>query len=171
MRMHSVLGVSLLILITVSQAGAQHAQYPAPAPGSAPVPSGQGIPAPQATYPPQGYGAQPQIPPQPIYQYQQPGTEASTGEWPYYPYPPYHNPYYEQRMSPRDAITGTIDWLLALPSTLMDRMGNFLDGRVFPQAPAAQGVRPSAQDSPGAQPIAGAPSGLPEAGATAPAPR
>lgn len=171
MRTHTVLGVSLLILITVSQAGAQHAQYQAPTQSAAPVPSGQDIPAPQTPYSPQGFGGQPQIQPQPMYQYQQPGTGPSTGEWPYYPYPPYHNPYYEQRMSPRDALTGTIDWLLALPSSVMDRIGNFLDGRVFPQAPAAQGARSSAQGSLEAQPIAGTPTGLPEAGTTAPIPR
>jgi hypothetical protein len=69
------------------------------------------------------------------------GTDA-TG-WPVYPYPQYHNPHYGGS-SPRDIFSGTVDWLIGFPSTLMDRVSNFLDRKVFPQVPAAQGSRPSA---------------------------
>jgi hypothetical protein len=171
MRMLSVVAVSLLVLVSVSQAGAQGAQDPGSAQSFAPVPSGQAIPAPQGKYPSPGYGLQPQAQPQPTTQYQQSGTAASQGEWPYYPYPPYHNPYYEQRMSARDAFSGTIDWLLAFPSSVMDRIGNFLDGRVFPQAPAAQGTVPAVNHTPGAPPDAGAQTALPQAETVAPVTR
>ena len=141
MRMQSTLGVTLLVLVVVSSAGAQNAPYSGPSPAFAPAGVGRGMSAPQGTYAPQGYGVRPQ----PGYQDQYSGSQAGAGQWPYYPYPPYHNPYYNQRMNARQALSGTIDWFFALPSNLMDRVSGFLDGRIFPQMPASQGARQAPQ--------------------------
>lgn len=60
--------------------------------------------------------------------------------WPVYPYPSYHNPYYSEN-SPRDLFSGTVDWIVGFPSTVMDSLSNFLDRKVFPQMPATHGAR------------------------------
>jgi hypothetical protein len=77
-----------------------------------------------------------------------PARDANTGSdatgWPVYPYPQYHNPHYGGSSSPRDVFSGTVDWIIGFPSTLMGRVSNFLDRKVFPQVPAAQGSRPAA---------------------------
>jgi len=59
--------------------------------------------------------------------------------WPMYPYPDYHNPFYNGT-SPRDLVSGTVDWIVGLPSTMMDSLSNLLDRKVFPQAPATHGA-------------------------------
>lgn len=72
-----------------------------------------------------------------------PMNEAVTSDasgWPVYPYPDYHNPFYSGN-SPRDLFSGTLDWIVALPTTVMDKVSNFLDRKVFPQAPATHGAR------------------------------
>jgi len=101
---------------------------------------GETLPLP--TNPPLGTLSQGTAPGQPPMN--QPGGEASLSTdpsgWPVYPYPQYHNPYYRSS-SPRDIFSGTVDWLVSFPTTLMDRVSNFLDRKVFPQVPAAQGSR------------------------------
>ncbi len=59
--------------------------------------------------------------------------------WPVYPYPSYHNPFYSEN-SARDLFSGTVDWIIGFPSTVMDRVSNFLDRKVFPQTPATHGA-------------------------------
>ncbi|MGC8907045.1 MAG: hypothetical protein ACP5M0_06335 [Desulfomonilaceae bacterium] len=60
--------------------------------------------------------------------------------WPVYPYPSYHNPFYSEN-SARDLFSGTVDWIIGFPTTVMDRLSNFLDRKVFPQTPATHGAR------------------------------
>ncbi|MDQ7785285.1 MAG: hypothetical protein RDU20_20535 [Desulfomonilaceae bacterium] len=140
MGIKSILGVCLLIPALVSPLAAQQSPYPVQAPGGSPPPYASTSPAAPHHLPPPGYspGGQEQF--QPQFQ----GAPHSAGfqqsEWPHYPYPQHHNPHYRQ-MSPRDAISGTIDWFFALPSHVMDRFSNFLDGNVFPQVPATQGAQ------------------------------
>lgn len=105
-----------------------------------PVLLAQATGQPPIPYPPvQGeYGALPQPPSG----YHSPAVqndgETDSSGWPNYPYPPYHNPYY-QGVSPRDMFSGTLDWLLAFPSTVMERVSGFMDRSFFPPSPAAQG--------------------------------
>jgi hypothetical protein len=60
--------------------------------------------------------------------------------WPVYPYPSYHNPFYTENAA-RDLFSGTVDWIIGFPTTVMDRLSNFLDRKVFPQTPATHGAR------------------------------
>lgn len=88
--------------------------------------------------------------------YQQPTAEAypppNQSPYPNYPYPPYHNPYYNG-MSPKNMLSNTIDWLLALPSTVAGNFSNILDSRVFPAQPAGSGGRPPHTVQPSAPPV------------------
>ena len=59
-------------------------------------------------------------------------------EQPTYPYPPYHNPYYTGR-SAGNVLSGLIDWIVGLPTNVMNRFSNFMDEKVFPTAPATHG--------------------------------
>ncbi len=140
MGIKNILGVSLLTLILVSSVEAQQGRYPVQTPGLAPVPYPSTSPV--APYGPSVPGYSPAAqPPAPAPFQAVPGPSAGQqSQWPHYPYPQYHNPYYRE-MSPRDAISGTIDWVFALPSHLMDRFSSFLDGNVFPQVPATQGAQ------------------------------
>lgn len=141
MGIKSILGVSLLTLALVSLSEAQQSQFPVQAPR--PAVGNQGYPAPVSQYPatPGGY-VNPNRPPVPNQWQGAPQTaQPNPGQWPHYPYPQYHNPYY-QGVSPRAAISGTIDWVFALPSNLMDRFSSFVDGNFFPQVPATQGALP-----------------------------
>lgn len=153
MGIKSILGVSLLTLALVAASEAQQSQYPVQPPGAAPVPYASSSPA--TPYSPPAAGSLPatQPLPQPQSQGGPPPSGVQQSEWPHYPYPQYHNPYYQQ-MSPRDAISGTIDWVFALPSHIMDRFSNFLDGNFFPQVPATQGAQsqPNTQVVPGTNP-------------------
>lgn len=67
--------------------------------------------------------------------------------WPQYQYPQHNNPFYDGG-TPGGMVSDTIDWLMALPSGLMDRFGEFVDTRFFPQKPATSG----APESPGSSP-------------------
>ena len=103
-----------------SQAPAGPAPY-APSPGSNP-----GYYGPPAA--PQQYGqASPQA-----------GADTGQGQYPQYPYPKYHNPYYDG-ISPRAVVTDTLEWFFTLPSNIMNRFSNFIDSTVYPQAPATHG--------------------------------
>lgn len=63
-------------------------------------------------------------------------------EQPAYPYPPYHNPYYTGR-SAGNVLSGLIDWIVGLPTNVMNRFSNFMDDKVFPTAPATDGGSPA----------------------------
>lgn len=167
MRMQSVLAAALLILIASPPTWSQYAQYPTGTQSAPTMPYGSANPAPPGSYNLQEYSpAQQQSP----YPYEQQGAGSDAGQWPYYPYPQYHNPYYDERiMRPRDALSGTIDWLLTLPSNVMDRVSNFLDGTVFPQAPATRGARPDSQPLSSPQPGGGTATTPPQAAPAAPA--
>jgi hypothetical protein len=58
--------------------------------------------------------------------------------YPTYPYPPYHNPYFEGRVQP-SFITRTLDWLFSVHTGVMDRVADYVDGKFFPRAPATSG--------------------------------
>ncbi|MBM4327739.1 MAG: hypothetical protein FJ118_11315 [Deltaproteobacteria bacterium] len=64
--------------------------------------------------------------------------QVGQGAYPNYPYPRHHNPYYDE-LNPRIAISNALEWLIALPSNFMDRVSNFIDGQLFPEAPATSG--------------------------------
>lgn len=111
---------------------------------------------------PNQHGGYP-VPNQPV----NPGTDA-TG-WPNYPYPQYHNPYYGG-VSTRDFVSGTIEWLVTFPSTVMDRFSGFMDRSFFPPSPATQGGDPQKQTpvSPGVPANPGGAGSLPPATAYTP---
>jgi hypothetical protein len=146
MSINRVLGVSIAVLVmaSISQGQNWQGQSPGLQPGIAPLPQGA-PPAGQsyATTPP-GYGSLPQpaarYQAQPILPDQGTGREAP----PPYPYPPYHNPYYNGA-SAGEFMSGTVDWLFSLPSSLIDRVANFMDGNFFPQTPATSGGPPQSE--------------------------
>lgn len=143
MRTKSVLVVSLVILSVASLAQAWN--YPAnqaattrPAPNVA-YPSGQ-------PYSVQGQGGGSYQEPS-VYQRQPVSPDYSTSEQgdPNYPYGPYHNPYYDGAVYPRNFLSGTIDWFFSLPAYAIDSFTGFLDNNVFPRVPATSGGSPQAQ--------------------------
>ncbi len=135
-------GLFSIFLLTLVVAAGSHAwQNPAgntgqrgPAaaagvpPQVGPQPGIQGV-SPYANRPPEGY--QP-----PLAQPQQAPT-AQDG-WPHYPYPQYHNPYYEGPPN-KNLLTHAVDWVLAVPSNAIEHLCDFLDRRVFPKIPATHG--------------------------------
>ncbi len=140
MAIKRVLGVSILVLMTVAVAQGQswQSQSPVSRPGVTPLPQGVYPSAQSYGANPAGYGGLPRssngnqaqsIPAPP-----RNGSETS----PHYPYPPYNNPYYNGA-SAGAFLSGTVDWLFNLPSSLMDRVANFMDGNFFPETPATQG--------------------------------
>jgi hypothetical protein len=146
MSINRVLGVSIVVLAMVSISLGQNWQGQSPGlqQGAAPLPQGAG-PSNQsyATTAP-GYGNPPPSPGG--YQAQQISPDQGTGrEAPSpYPYPPYHNPYYNGA-SAGEFLSGTVDWLFNLPSSLIDRVANFMDGNFFPQSPATSGGTPRSE--------------------------
>ena len=56
------------------------------------------------------------------------------------PYPQQNNPFYDGS-TPGGMVSDTIDWIVALPSNLMDRVSEYLDTRFFPSKPATSGVQ------------------------------
>ncbi len=154
MSINRVLGVSIVVLVMVSVALGQNwlGQSPGLQPGMAPLPQGadSGNQSYATTTP--GYGSLPQPPSryqsQPMPPDQGSGREAPSP----YPYPPYHNPYYNGA-SAGEFLSGTVDWLFSLPSSLIDRVANFMDGNFFPQSPATSGGTPQSevQRAPSAQ--------------------
>lgn len=144
-----IVGVAVMILVAAGSAPGQQPPYPGPSPQTVPAPQGmapQGSPYADA---PTNYQS-PGIP-SGGYQYRQPVDQpgANQAQWPQYPYPQYHNPYY-QGSDPRAALNGTIDWLFSLPAVLMDRFSNVLDKNIFPRQPATSGgsTAPPVQGTP-----------------------
>jgi hypothetical protein len=140
MAIYRVLGVSIVVLMTVSVALGQtwQGQPQNVQPGISALPQGAPPGAQSYVATPPGYGSLPQSPSryqaQPIPQ--DPGTGRDAP--PPYQYPPYHNPYYNGA-SAGEFLSGTVDWLFSLPSGLIDRVANFMDGNFFPQTPATHG--------------------------------
>ncbi len=140
MAIYRVLGVSIVVLMTVSVAQGQswQGQPQSAQPGISILP--QGVPPGDQSYAstPPAYGSLPQSPSR--YQAQTIPSDPGTGrDGPLpYQYPPYHNPYYNGA-SAGEFLSGTVDWLFSLPSSLIDRVTNFMDGNFFPQTPATQG--------------------------------
>ena len=59
---------------------------------------------------------------------------------PNHPYPQQNNPFYDGS-TPGGMVSDTIDWIVAFPSNLMDRVSEYLDTRFFPSTPATSGVQ------------------------------
>ncbi len=99
---------------------------------------GSQAPVPQSAVPQQSYPA----PPPPMPHYQQPAplgyADTAPDNYPQYPSPQYHNPFFDG-MSPRNVLSNTLEWFFSLPANVMERMSNFVDNNVFPQAPATYG--------------------------------
>ncbi len=98
--------------------------------------------------------AEDQIPQQtpPIYNASQATTSGAlkpavpdqrTDVGPKYPYPPYHNPYYDNSAS-KDPLNAAVDWLKRLPHSIVDRVVGFVDNRFYPSVPATSGGAPGA---------------------------
>ncbi len=68
----------------------------------------------------------------------------NTTGWPNYPYPPYHNPYYDGG-TPGNLLSGAIDWVLEFPSSAWDRFSEFLDSKLFPNSAATYGGKPNVE--------------------------
>ncbi|MFH0821966.1 MAG: hypothetical protein V2B18_04395 [Pseudomonadota bacterium] len=80
---------------------------------------------------------------------------------PQYPYPPYHNPYYEGP-SPGRSITNALEWVLGIPTAIVDRVADMVDAKFFPKIPAAHGGKPNPESpAPRSEPV---PSSSPDAG-------
>ncbi len=146
MAINRVLGVSIVVLamVSISQGQSWQGQPPAMQPAIVPLPQGA-PPAAQSYDPaPPGYGSMPQSAGR--YQAQQIPPDPGTGRnaAPSYPYPAYHNPYYNGA-SAGEFLSGTVDWLFSLPSSVIDRVANFMDGNFFPQSPATYGGPPQSE--------------------------
>lgn len=138
MGIKCMVSIAAIIVLAAGSVESQQSVYPVPNPQAAPFPQEVGPQGSPYADPPTGY--QPTGPPVGGYQDQQPANQLSSsqGQWPTYPYPQYHNPYY-QGADPRAALNGTIDWLFSLPSVLMDKVSNVVDKNFFPLQPATSG--------------------------------
>jgi hypothetical protein len=146
MRVKSIFTVGLLVLCVVSLADGWQNQ---------PAATGPGVTTAQPPRPPappyfggqQSYGQ----PYPPITPYSDRGGAAHQAvgaqDAPTYPYPPYHNPYYDGT-SARNFVNGTIEWVFGLPSMALDGVANFLDNKFFPQQPATSGGTPEPAPAP-----------------------
>lgn len=166
MGIKCMVGIAITVLVAAGAAWSQQPPYPVPAPQSVPVPQVRPQGSPYAD-PPTSYGS-PGLPPSGGYQHRGPAPQAGTNQtqWPSYPYPQYHNPYY-QGVDPRTAINGTIDWLFSLPAVLMDKVSNVVDRGFFPRQPATSGgsTAAPARNSPSNRLEQTAPNPLPQPGA------
>ncbi|MEI8182895.1 MAG: hypothetical protein WCG29_09340 [Desulfomonile sp.] len=171
MRIKILPAVLLMILTAVSFSEGQQNLPSSPLPGAGSFPQ-ETVPNPPYAGGTQGYGGSLQQQGGSPVQNQQlnPGTDA-TG-WPNYPYPQYHNPYYGG-ISTRDLVSGTLEWLVSLPSTVFDRFSGFVDRNFFPQSPATQGggTQPQTQTPSGAQTSPGTTGPLPPANVYGPGSR
>jgi hypothetical protein len=139
MSLKSMVGISLLILTVPAASSAWQPPPAARQPGVLPPP--RSVPAPEQSVP----GVPREYPPGapstgPVYQVPQAQgySNGSQPGYPQYPYPPYHNPYFGG-YSARNFVSNAIDWIITLPSNVFDRFSNYLDGTIFPRAPATHG--------------------------------
>jgi len=141
MRRETVIGIALLVLTMVSTSW----NWPPPAGAQQPTgpPLYQGAPAQGQQY--QGFpqGNPGMVPPGGFGNQSAQGYQG-TGQpgFPQYPYPANPNPFFDGT-SGRNFLANTMDWLLSLPSNLLDRFSNYVDGTVFPQVPATHGQAPN----------------------------
>ncbi len=68
------------------------------------------------------------------------------GETPYYPYPRYHNPYYDES-SEGNMLSGIVDRILRFPSNAVQGFSNFMGSKFFPAVPAAHGGSQPAREN------------------------
>jgi len=144
-----LLGLIPSLLVIASLGWCQSGQAPADGRLNSPVlqqwamtPAQFGQPGPNGYQPPVQAQAPVQTPAQSA------GQPVEGTGWPTYPYPQYHNPYY-QPSDPRAVFNETVDWFFRLPSTVMDRFANFLDKNLFPASPATYGNDSSPKGSAG----------------------
>jgi hypothetical protein len=153
------------LILMAAPVMAQYQQQGMPMPGNVPPIQSQGpIAAPQYQ-PPPGSAVQPYAPVPQGSPDQQGVAAGSAPGGPAYPYAPHPNPYYSGT-DPKAILSGTIDWMFSLPSVLMDRVSNFMDATVFPQAPATAG---SGNSSPARTSVSVSPAGQPPAAGPLPA--
>jgi hypothetical protein len=81
-------------------------------------------------------GTQPCVPGQSEFQ---PGkAQASEEIWPKYPYPAYHNPFYEGPPD-KNLAAQALDWMMGVPSIFANAFAQFMDKQVYPRIPATHG--------------------------------
>ncbi len=172
MKTKSLTCVALLVLTALCSAQGQQSQPPEAYSGVAPAPQERPTTPPPQVPPPQS-DVTPARPPA-SYQVQPlPGDSSGINyaEWPTYPYPQYHNPYYDSAHQARSFVSGTIDWLFNLPSDLVDRFSNYMDGTFFPPTPATSGSQQGSHVSGTPNPPGQAPGPVPLSPAGTQAPR
>jgi hypothetical protein len=169
MKGKSIFAITLLVLCVISAANAWQTQPAATGPAVSTAQPSAPPAAPSFTGPPQGYGQQ--YPPAAAYPNQAGATPApgNAQAGPTYPYPPYHNPYYDGN-SVRNVLNGTVEWLFGLPGQAVETVSNFIDARFFPVQPATSGgqSQQAPVQQPPAQPVPVTPAPLPPASAYAP---
>lgn len=141
MRGKSIFPITLLVLCAVAAANGWQNQPSGTGPTVTIVQPAAQAPAPPYAGTPPSYGQQ--HPPAAAYP-EQAGVAPSPGSaqaGPQYPYPPYHNPYYDGT-SARNVLNGTIEWLFGLPGQAVETVSNFIDARFFPVQPATSGGQP-----------------------------
>ncbi len=140
MRVRNLVGVLLTLVMVESSVGAWQIQptLQGQAPAMNKQPGYSSSPA-QTT--------QPQPYPRPDAQatgrqtFPEPGAhQAADPDMPCYPYPKYHNPYYDGA-PPGSVISDVIQWLMDLPSGAMEKLSDLVDSRLFPAKPATDGGR------------------------------
>ncbi|MBI5568348.1 MAG: hypothetical protein HY914_00230 [Desulfomonile tiedjei] len=99
-------------------------------PGAAPYVSGAASNVAPAMQPERPYPTQPRA--------AQPEARFTGPDVPYYPYPPYHNPYYEE-YARNNSMAESIDRLRNWSSDVWDRVSDVVTNRFYPTRPAAQG--------------------------------
>jgi hypothetical protein len=138
MRTRNLVGLLAILVILEGSVGAWQnqpvVQERSPAPNK------------QSTY---GSGPGQIIPPQPYGRPDGllPGQQSQTApgalqtgdpDMPSYPYPKYHNPYYDGT-EPGSVISEMFQWLREIQSGVMERVSNIIDSRFFPAKPATDG--------------------------------
>lgn len=64
--------------------------------------------------------------------------------YPRYPYPPYRNPFYTE-VSPKKIVAGAVDWILNLPTYVVNGVSSAVTVERFPAAPATHGANETAR--------------------------
>ncbi len=143
MRSQAIVGVFLVTLWAASVCPGQN-MGPAPRmPGSAGIPGQFSGPGGQVMGGGQDYyrGSH-QRPPTHMAQPAPGQVESVPSGHPSYPYPPYHNPYYDGT-SHNSFVSNILDWVFSVPTSVMDRFADYVDRRFFPAAPATRGQNPN----------------------------
>jgi hypothetical protein len=72
---------------------------------------------------------------------------ATVGDFPSYPYPAFHNPFY-QGPSTRNVLSEAVDWIRDLPSNAAGTVRGIWERSPFPRAPATHGASQKPQATP-----------------------